>query len=289
MMNETFGNQKFIEHLEDLRQMLLKIVLCFTLLFPVAFFFSGALIDRLIQYSCPPGFTLHYFAPLEPFIVRVKISFFLALFAGIPYIAAAVWKFIAPGLYRREKRGVAIFAIVSWVLFASGTVFCWALIIPLMMKFSLSLGSPYVRPAIGIGNFTGLAAILLAGFGLMFQFPLVVFMLVGSGLVRLETFRKQRAIILIVILILSALLTPPDVISQIMMAVPTYLLFELSLLLGKFAGRSRGDAVAETISVPDMPQEAMSPAEPMTDEAEGAGIYAAAAKPRRRKLRARRR
>lgn len=288
-MSEIFRDGKFIDHLEALRRTLLKIFLCLVLLFPVGFYFAGQAVEWLIKYSCPPGFTLHYFSPLEPLVVQIKIGFFLALFAGVPYIAVTVWKFVSPGLYRRERRSVALLAVTSWLLFAAGTVFCLTLIIPLMIKFSLSLGSDYIRPAIGIGNFTSMATMLLAGFGLMFQFPIVVFMLVGSGLVSLQTFRKQRAIVLITILVLSAILTPPDIISQVLMATPTYLLFEISLLMGSIAIRKK-DIQPEDQTEEEEPEtvivETSSPPPEVDDGYED--IYASARKPARRKIRARR-
>ena len=163
----------------------------------------------------------------------------MAFFIALPYVAYTVWKFVVPALFPHEKRTVKRLSLSTCLLFIAGVAFCFFLIIPAMMRFSLSMQSEGLEPAIGLSNYIVLVGMLLLGFGIMFQLPIVVLFLALSGIIKLKTIKKMRPIVLIIILTLSALLTPPDVFSQLMMAVPTYLLFEISLLVSSIAIRNK--------------------------------------------------
>ncbi|QSH41758.1 twin-arginine translocase subunit TatC [Lentisphaerota bacterium ZTH] len=240
-MVDRLGEKSFLAHLEELRWVLLRGLICIAILFPLTFWLAPYGLKLLVKHSCPAGFTLKYFTPLEPLFVRIKLGLLLAFFIGIPYIAVVLWGFIIPGLYCRERFWLGRLAVLSWLLFICGIVFSFLLILPAVMSFSLSMQTQALQPAIGINSFVSLTGFLLLGFGVMFQLPIAVFLLVKTGLVKLETFKRQRPLACIVILTLSAILTPPDVFSQVMMAVPSYLLFELSLLLGRFAKTHAGE------------------------------------------------
>lgn len=252
-MDSPENNKTFLEHLEELRLVILRILIAVIILFPVAFYFAGDLIVFLVNYSCPADFALRYFAPMEPFFVKIKISLLAAFFAALPYVAYEVWKFVVPALYPDEKRTIERLTLSSWALFLAGTAFCFFLVIPAMMRFSLSMQSAELQAAIGLDNYLDLVGVLLLGFGVMFQLPIVIFFLVRSGMLQIETLKKLRPVIVIVILTLSALLTPPDVFSQLMMAVPTYLLFELSLLLSSAVVRSRAAGEEDEDDDDDIP------------------------------------
>lgn len=224
-----------------MRFLFIRIGICLLVLLPLAFWLAEPLVRLLILSCTPEGFTLKYFSPMEPFFVRVKMSFILALFFGMPYIAYQVWGFVAPGLYARERFWLSRLALASWVLFVGGVAFCYYVIIPTVMRFSLGLRTEVLEPAIGIGNFIGLAGMLLIGFGIMFQFPIAVYVMAGTGLVKLKVLRKQRPLVLIIILAMAAMLTPPDIVSQLLMALPTYLLFECGLLFAALAVREQQD------------------------------------------------
>jgi sec-independent protein translocase protein TatC len=252
-MNSPENHKTFLEHLEALRYLIFRIIIAIVILLPVSFYFADDCRRLIVNYSCPLDFTLRYFSPMEPLFVKIKISLLAALFAALPYIAYTVWKFVVPALYPEEKRTVKRFAFSTWLLFLSGVAFCFFFIIPAMMRFSLSMQSDELHPAIGLSNYVGLVGMLLLGFGIMFQLPIVVFFLALSGMVKLETIKKLRAIVLIAILTLSALLTPPDIFSQLMMAIPTYLLFELSLLISSIAMRNRKPVeVKEPEDIPNL-------------------------------------
>ncbi|MDD5699389.1 MAG: twin-arginine translocase subunit TatC [Victivallaceae bacterium] len=271
-MDSPENNQTFLEHLEELRRLLFRIMTALAVLFLPAFFFTDDLIKFLVKYSCPPDFTLRYFSPMEPLFVKIKISLLAAFFLGLPYIAYAVWKFVVPGLYPREQLRVKQLALFSWLLFAAGALFCFSFIIPALMRFSLGMQSAALQPAIGLNNYIGLAGMLLLGFGIMFQLPIIVVFLVLSGMLRLETVKKLRGVILIVIFALAALLTPPDIFSQLMMAVPAYLLFELSLLISSLALRSRKTPEIEIVGDSPEPEHRESDFFPVA-KPEDAEIY----------------
>ena len=239
------NNKNFLEHLEDLRLLVFRIIFALALFLPVTFYFTNDLISFLVKYSCPPNFTLKYFSPMEPLFVQIKVSLLAAFAAALPYIAYKIWRFIVPALYPHERLRVKQLAFFSWLLFVAGIVFCFTAIIPAMMRFSLSMQTSELTPAIGISNFTTLICMMMLGFGVMFQLPIIVLFLTLSGMIKLETLKKLRPIVLVVILVLSALLTPPDVISQLMMGLPTYLLFEMSLFISSVALRSKKNTNVE--------------------------------------------
>jgi len=244
-MNSPENQKTFLEHLEDLRGLIFRIIIAVIIIFPVSFYFSDDLIRLLVNHSCPPDFTLRYFSPMEPLFVRIKVALLASLVIALPYVAYIVWKFVVPALYPNERRVVKRLAFCTWLLFIGGAAFCFFFVIPAMMRFSLSMQNSELEAAIGLSNYVVLVGMLMLGFGIMFQLPIIVFFLALSGMVKLETIKKLRPIVIIAILTLSALLTPPDVFSQLMMAVPSYLLFELSLLFSSIAVRNRKESEAE--------------------------------------------
>ena len=281
-MNSPENHKTFFEHLEALRYLIFRIIIAIVILLPVSFYFADDCIRFLVNYSCPPDFTLRYFSPMEPLFVKIKISLLTALFIALPYIAYTVWKFVVPALYPKEKLIVKRLAFSTWLLFLCGVAFCFFFIIPAMMRFSLSMQNTEIQAAIGLSNYVVLVGMLMLGFGIMFQLPIIVFFLALSGMVKLETIKKLRPIVLIAILTLSALLTPPDIFSQIMMAIPTYLLFELSLLISSIAIRNRKPIKVEAPEdTPDLEEEDFF--QPDTDSGDYSKHYHLPAK--KRKLR----
>ena len=246
-MNFSENHKTFIEHLEELRLLIFRIIFAIIFFIPVSFYFADDFIRLLVEHSCPPDFTLRYFSPMEPLFVKIKISLLAAIVIALPYIAYIVWKFVVPALYPNERRVVKRLAFSTWILFISGVSFCFFFIIPAMMRFSLSMQNSGLEAAIGLSNYVVLVGMLMLGFGIMFQLPIVVFFLALSGMVELDTIKKLRPLVLIVIFTLAALLTPPDIFSQLMMAIPTYLLFELSLLISSVAVRNKKPVDVEVV------------------------------------------
>jgi sec-independent protein translocase protein TatC len=230
---ESEKDLPILDHLEELRWVLIRSLIAVVILLPLAFWAAQPVINYMVDDCAPEGFTLQYFKLMEPFLTKLKVAIILTLFIAFPYIAWQFWRFAVPGLYNRERRVFGLLAMFSWILFVIGVAFGYLVILPFVVQFSLSFENPQLRPLLGLADFISLTVLLLLAFGLIFQLPIAVIALVRAGIVSKATLRHQRPIIVIVIAVLSALLTPPDVISQISMIAPTYCLFELSLLFSR--------------------------------------------------------
>ena len=230
----TEEQDTYIQHLEALRLMLIKCLLtlaiCLLPLFFVAPYAMKLIINLIVDENIT---TLNYFAPLEVFILQIKTAIVLDIILCFPYLVKQVWSFVAPALYENERRFVRSLTFVSGILFAVGAVFCLFLILPLVIRFGLSFMTEDLKPLFGIGNILSLALWLSVVFGIMFQFPLVTYALIRAEIVPYDVVRTKRAYVFVGILLLSALLTPPDIVSQLMLTFPTYSLFELGLFFGK--------------------------------------------------------
>ncbi|WP_424244220.1 sec-independent protein translocase protein TatC [Elusimicrobium posterum] len=228
------AEQPFLEHLEELRSVLIKSLASVLVLYLPAFFITPYAIRGIIAWSCPPGMqSFNYFAPMEVFILQLKLAFVLAFAMAFPYILWQGWKFLLPALYEGERKALKWWVLASTLLFAAGAAFCFVFILPFVMRFSLSFSSDMLKPVIGISSFLTLAGWMVLAFGVMFQFPLAVMLAVRFGFVNKAQLKHLRPYVFVGILIVAAFLTPPDVISQLMLGIPTYILFELGLFLAK--------------------------------------------------------
>ena len=231
-----------IEHIEALRRTLLWIIAITVVVYPVAYALSPYAIRLLVQWCFPPEMgKLHYFSPMEVFWVQLKLAFVLSLVIAYPWNVWQLWRFLLPALYKNERRAVGWGILFSTTLFLAGIAFCVWLILPLMMRFATGFASTELQPIIGLGSFLNLAGWLMLAFGLMFQTPVLVLLLVRFGVVKASSLAAKRPYVIVGILLLAALLTPPDVVSQVMLGVPTWLLFELGRLLAKAVEKTRDD------------------------------------------------
>lgn len=179
----------------------------------------------------------HYFHPMEVFALQMKMAFVLSLVVAFPYVVRQVWLFVLPALYERERKFIRGIVLFSSALFIGGVAFCLLVCFPMVVRFGMGFATEGIVATIGISQVVSMALWLSIAFGLMFQFPLVTFGLVKSGIVEYATVCHKRPYVLVGVLVLAAVLTPPDVVSQLVLATPTYLLFELGLL---FARRYKG-------------------------------------------------
>ena len=227
----TSGGTALADHITALRSALLKIITVTFILFPFGYWASDYVIDFLVKWSVPETLgQLHYFTPMEVFIVRLKMALILALIAAYPWNIYQVWTFLLPALYRNERKALSTLLFFSSLLFFAGAAFCILLILPLIMDFAASFAGEEVKPLLGLKSFLELASWLILAFGLMFQTPVLLLPAVKFGLVSVSTLKKLRPYIIVTILIIAAVLTPPDIVSQLMLAIPTWLLFEIGLL-----------------------------------------------------------
>ena len=226
-----------LEHLEALRRMFFKIFAVFAILCIPGWIYSGQMVDALLKFAAPEGFKLHYFSLMEPFFVRLEVMMVAAGAVSFPFTLMFVWEFVRPALKRDEvgKLAIPVFLIVV-LAFLGGAVALFGMI-PAVMEFSLSLAGAEFTPVIGIANFVSLVLGMVIAGMLVFQFPLIVYALLTLGVVSLDAMRRKRRWIIIIILIVAGFFTPPDVASQVLMALPCYLLFETALWI--YALRNR--------------------------------------------------
>lgn len=255
--------ESFLSHLEALRRMLLENLGIFVLLLIPGWYFAPELIALLQRRAAgTTSLPLHYFALLEPFLVELKAGALLALGAGMPFYFWRIWRFLSPALYLGERRWIAGTGLAALVLFWCGAALAYFAVVPLLLRFAMGFARDGLTPVVGVENFVMLVLTVCTGFGVMFEFPLLVLLLIALGAVRLKTLKKRRAPVLVGILVLAAVLTPPDVVSQVMLAAPCYLLFEATLLVGGLLPRRKEEAARHSYRVWE------SPPEEWADEAE---------------------
>jgi sec-independent protein translocase protein TatC len=244
-----------IEHLIELRKRLFYAVLAVFIFFIVAFIFADKIFNILIiPYERAAGentnLRLIFTAPQEYFFVQIKIAFFGALFIAFPVIATQLYKFIAPGLYKSERRAFLPFLIATPVLFVIGACMVFFLVMPLAMNFFLSMQQSgqgtkaTIELLPRVSEYLGLIMTLIFAFGIMFQLPVVITLLSQAGLVSVEGLRSKRKYAIVLAFIAAAVLTPPDPVSQIGLAVPTLLLYEISIYSARLVERRRREAEA---------------------------------------------
>lgn len=228
------GELPLLDHLEELRSRLLVSISAVLVLSIGGYFLS----DRILEFLIQPVGKVYFTGVAEAFAVKIKMALFFGLFAASPVVFYQAWKFIVPGLTAREARWVVPVAAALSVFFVAGAAFCFYLVVPVAVEFLLAFGTDSLVPLISVSRYISFVGWMVLGFGVVFELPVVVFLLGRLGIVSAEGLRRRRRIIIVAILIVSALITPsPDVFSQLMLAVPLYVLFELSVAVVALTGR----------------------------------------------------
>jgi sec-independent protein translocase protein TatC len=226
----------------ELRDRLLRAFLAVIVVFvPIAFFSNEVftLVAQPLIDKLPAGSSLIATSVISPFMTPFKLAFFVALFAAMPYVLYQVWAFVAPGLYRHEKRFALPLLLSSIILFYAGVAFAYFAVFPVMFDFFASTTPVGVRMMTDITSYMDFVLTMFLCFGLAFEVPVVVVLLVLTGLVKVDKLAEIRGYVLIGIFVIAAILTPPDAISQTIMAVPMYLLYEGGLLMARLMQRMR--------------------------------------------------
>jgi sec-independent protein translocase protein TatC len=229
-------------HLEELRKRLIACAVAVGVCFAVTYAFSEKLFTVLahpLKEHLPEGDRLIFTNLPEMFFVYIKTALVSALLLAAPFIFYQVWMFVAPGLYRNEKRYVFPFVFFSTVLFVGGALFGYFIVFPFGFRFFLGFANEYIQALPSVKQYFSLSIKLLLGFGLIFELPVVAFCLGRMGVISAELLRKQRKYAILLLFVVSAILTPPDVITQFMMAGPLWVLFELSIIIVKVAGKKK--------------------------------------------------
>ena len=229
-MDSTVKN--ILEHLEDLRFCIIKSVIAPAILFPFTWMYSTDGLDFVRNLCLGSSEKLYYMQPMELFIVKLKISAIAAIILSLPWIFWQLWTFVSPGLFKKERKMILSFTLVSSILFCAGASLALFVVYPLLMKFASSMGSEGIQPMISVDSFVNLAALLMLGFGITFQLPVILVILVAAGILSTAAVRKARPYIVVGIFVFSAFITPsPDALSQLAMAIPSIILFECGLLV----------------------------------------------------------
>ena len=228
-------SMSFVDHLEELRWRLFKAILSVVIMAIVAFYFSDELFKLLI---IPLGdIKLHVTEVTGSFYAYLKVSFFAGIFGALPVVFYQLWMFISPGLYKQEKKVVIPLVAVSSILFLIGAVFCYLVVLPLALKFLIGFSGDILSPIITVGSYISFTGLLLIAFGFAFELPIVAYFLGRVGLISSSFLAKGRRYAIIAILILGAVITPPDIFTQVLLAIPIYLLYEISIILVKYTGK----------------------------------------------------
>jgi sec-independent protein translocase protein TatC len=237
---EKLAEGTLVSHLLELRNRLVKAFASIAVLFLPALYFRNEIFEHLAKplvAQLPNGSTLIATGVISPFVTPIKLAFFFAVFAAMPIVLYQIWAFVAPGLYRREKRFAVPLLVSSILLFYVGALFAYQFVFPTMFRFLATHAPTGVQMMPDITAYLDFALMTFFAFGLAFEVPVVVVLLVLTGLVSADTMKKSRGYVIIAIFVIAAVLTPPDPLSQIMMAIPMWLLYEAGLLMARLMVR----------------------------------------------------
>lgn len=232
--------QPLIAHLAELRDRMLRALACVFAVFIILSFFANDIYHAValpLLAQMPDNNTMIATEVASPFLVPFKLAFFAAVFFTMPYILYQTWAFIAPGLYRKEMRFALPLLITSIVLFYVGVSFAYFIVFPLLFGFLTSVAPEGVAIMTDISHYLDFILKLFFAFGLAFEVPIATILLISTGITTAEALAQKRTYIIVAAFAIGMLLTPPDVVSQVLLAVPIWLLFESGLFLSRYFKR----------------------------------------------------
>jgi|TARA_B100001079_G_scaffold97237_1_gene83566 sec-independent protein translocase protein TatC len=254
MNDETKSQGSFVEHFTELRSRLVKSIIYLFIFFIICYFFAENIYRFLVEpyADAVRGDELNrrliFTALHETFITYLKVAFFTSLFVTSPIILTQIWKFIAPGLYKNEKKALLPYLVATPTLFLMGGLLVYYLVMPLAIKFFLSfetvaeINSLPIQLEAKVNEYLSLIMRLIFAFGISFQLPVLLSLLARVGFIDSEYLKKRRKYVIVIIFAVAAILTPPDPITQIGLGIPLLILYELSILSVKIIEKKRKDA-----------------------------------------------
>jgi sec-independent protein translocase protein TatC len=234
---DELGEQPFMSHLVELRDRVLRMVLAILAVFLLLMPFANELFSLLagpLTAHLPEGSSMIAIEVASPFLIPFKLTLVLAIFLAMPLILYQVWGFVAPGLYRHERKKVMPLLVSSTLLFYAGAAFAYFVVFPLIFAFLTGTAPEGVSVMTDIGKYLDFVLTLFFAFGVAFEVPIATILLVWSGAVTPATLRKQRPYVIVGAFVIGMLLTPPDVISQTLLALPMWILYELGIVLSRY-------------------------------------------------------
>ncbi len=235
-------------HLEELRKRLIYSFLGIGIAFAVSYAFIKEIVEFLMRplvRTLPQGSSLVFTAVPEAFFTYLKAALLSGVFFVAPFVLYQIWAFVSPGLYEREKKYIFPYIFVSSFFFLAGALFCYYIFFPVIFRFFLSFATQDIRPLPAIQEYLTFTLKLLLAFGLLFQWPALIFFLARMGVVSGKSLAQNRKYAILAIFVVAAIVTPPDLISQLLLAGPLWAMYEGSIWMARFVGRKKKMESAE--------------------------------------------
>jgi sec-independent protein translocase protein TatC len=240
--SESLQEGTLISHLLELRSRLLKALLSVVIVSIPCLIYGNELftfVAEPLRKVMPKGSNMIAINLMAPLVIPFKLAFYVAALLAMPFVLYQIWAFVAPGLYRHERRLALPLLISSVILFYLGLLFAYAIVFPAMFAFLTATSPPGVQIMTDMTQYLDFILVMFLGFGLAFEIPVAIVLLVAMGAVEIKTLTGNRGYVLIFAFLQAAVLTPPDVVSMTLMAVPMYLLYEFGIIMAKLMARHR--------------------------------------------------
>ena len=230
------NKESISSHLLELRTRLIRVLICLGILSVIGIPFASqiyAFVASPLLDILPAGSSMIATQVTSPFMAPLKLVLFTALLITMPYLFYEIWMFMSPGLYKNEKSFVAPLMISTILLFSAGVAFAYLVVLPIIFKFFIGVAPESIQVMTDINQYLSFVIKLIFAFGIAFEIPVATFLLIRTGIAKKESLVKARPYLIILFFVIGMLLTPPDIFSQLFLAIPMWILFELGLLFSK--------------------------------------------------------
>ena len=244
------AQETFVSHLVELRDRLIRALIAFAIVFAILMIWpgAGAIYDFLaapLTRALPEGTKMIATGVITPFMVPLKVGAMVAFVVALPVILYQAWAFVAPGLYTHEKKFALPLVIASSILFVLGMAFCYYFVFAKVFSFINDFAPKSITPAPDIEAYLNFVLTMFVAFGVTFEVPIVVIVLVAFNIVSLEKLKEWRSYVIVGAFVIAAVVTPPDVLSQLLLAIPMCILYEVGLLCARFVSKPQTRAQAD--------------------------------------------